>query len=212
MSDNNGTEYMPSRKYREYRGERTGGRPRKGKQHRSNGRPPGGKNHEGHSAGAPDGNQNALSHGLVAFRNRAHRRTRKGRSLIDRRSAAGKNAVAIGDQLLVDMGGEANCSTAKLMLIEMVRRDVYFLDETARRIFKAIYKLSAQEKALEILGKTKNPKLIATLYSYRQTAANNLARNLLALGLEKLPPKQKTLEEILAEPEESDQGNTRDQS
>jgi hypothetical protein len=91
------------------------------------------------------------------------------------------------------------------MLIELVRRDVYFLDETDRRIFKAIYKLSAQEKALEVLGKTKNPKLIATLYGYRVTAANNLARNLLALGLEKAPPKQKTLEEILSESDERDE-------
>jgi hypothetical protein len=155
--------------------------------------------------GAPKGNQNRLTHGLVAFQNKIHRRTRRGRSLIDRRSAAGKNAVAIGDQLLADLGGEENCSTAKLMLIEMVRRDVYFLDETDRRIFRAIYKLSAEEKTLEILGKTKNPKLIATLYGYRVTAANNLARNLLALGLEKAPPKQKTLEEILSEPEERDE-------
>jgi hypothetical protein len=43
------------------------------------------------------------------------------------------------------------------------------------------------------------------LYSYRQGVARNLASNLLALGLEKAPPKQKTLEEILSEPEESDE-------
>jgi hypothetical protein len=155
--------------------------------------------------GAPKGNQNALSHGLVAFRNGIHRRTRRGRSLIDRRSAAGKNAVAIGDQLLADMGGEENCSTAKLMLIEMIRRDVYFLDETDRRIFKVIYKMSAQERALARLGKIKNPKMIGLLYSYRQGVARNLASNLQLLGLEKAPPKQKTLEEILSEPEERDE-------
>src|SRR4030095_9139634 len=197
MSDNNGTEYKPSGKYREYRGERTGGRPRKVKHHGSNGRPPGGKNHEGHSAGAPNGNQNALSHGLVPFRDEVHRRTRKGRSLIDRRSAAGKNAVAIGDQLLADLGGEGNCSTAKLMLIEMVRRDVYFLDETDKRIFRYLYQVG-QDPVLGIKAKT-SARLVSTLYGYRQSAANNLARNLLALGLEKAPPKQKTLEEILSE-------------
>ena len=60
------------------------------------------------------------------------------------------------------------------------------------------------EKALEVLGKTKSPKVIGLLYSYRQGVARNLASNLLALGLEKAPPKQKTLEEILDEPEESD--------
>src|SRR4029434_2954458 len=91
--------------------------------------------------GAPKGNQNRLSHGLVAFQNKIHRRSRRGRSLIDRRSAAGKNAVAIGDELLRDLGGEENCSTAKLMLIEMVRRDVYFCDEIDKRIFRYLYKV-----------------------------------------------------------------------
>jgi hypothetical protein len=86
----------------------------------------------------------------------------------------------------------------------MIARDVYFLDECDRRIFKAIYKVSGQERALEKLGKIKNPKFIGALYSYRQGVARNLASNLLALGLEKAPPKQKTLEEILSEPEEGD--------
>jgi hypothetical protein len=56
--------------------------------------------------GAPDHRANATSHGIVAFQNQVKRRSRRGRSLIDRRSAAGKNAVAIGDQLLTDLGGE----------------------------------------------------------------------------------------------------------
>src|SRR5262245_28843579 len=101
--------------------------------------------------------------------------------------------------MLVDLGGESNLLTAKLMLIEMIARDTYFLDECDRRIFRAIYKLSQKEKDIEKQGKIKNPKLIATLYGYRQGAANNLARNLLALGLEKAPPKQKTLQDILNE-------------
>lgn len=154
--------------------------------------------------GPPNGNQNALTHGLVAFKNEVRRRTRRGRSLIDRRSAAGKNAVAIGDQLLADLGGEANCSTAKLMLIEMVRRDVYFLDETDKRIFRYLYTVG-QDPILGIKAK-QSAKLVGTLYGYRQGVANNLARNLQALGLEKAPPKQKTLQEILDEPEEATDG------
>src|SRR5262245_19375791 len=151
--------------------------------------------------GAPKGNKNNLRHGALALRSEIHRRTRRGRSLIDRRSAAGKNAVAVGDQLLADLGGEANCSTAKLMLIEMIRRDVYFLDETDRRIFKAIYKFAETEKVLLKLGKVKNPKLIGTMYGYRAGIARNLASNLLALGLERAPPPQKSLAEIIAESE-----------
>jgi hypothetical protein len=157
---------------------------------------------KGNGKGAPKGNQNALTHGLVKFENHINRRTRRGRSLIDRRSAAGKNAVAIGDELLADLGGEANCSTAKLMLIEMVRRDVYFCDEIDRRIFRFIYKMSVEQP-----DKAKgNPRFIGDLYSYRTAVVNNLSENLLALGLEKAPPKQKSLDEILAEDEnETDQ-------
>jgi hypothetical protein len=46
--------------------------------------------------GPPSGSQNSLTHGVIAFRNQVKRRARRGRSLIDRRSTAGRNAVAIG--------------------------------------------------------------------------------------------------------------------
>jgi hypothetical protein len=88
------------------------------------------------------------------------------------------------------------------MLIEMVRRDVYFCDEIDRRIFKYIYDANTR-----LPQSKKNPKYISTLYSYRQGVVNNLSRNLLALGLEKAPPKQKSLEEILAEDEGEGQGS-----
>jgi hypothetical protein len=155
--------------------------------------------------GPPRGNQNRLTHGLVAFRNGVHRRARRGRSLIDRRSTAGKNAVSVRDEILRDLGGAEGLAATKLVLVELIARDVYFCDEIDRRIFKAIYKLAAKEKALEKLGKIKHPGFIGTLYGYRQSAANNLSRNLQALGLEKAPPKTKTLEEILSEPEENDE-------
>ena len=154
--------------------------------------------------GAPIGSQNGLSHGIVAFKNGVKRRARKGRSLIDRRTVAGQNAFAVRQKMLVDLGGESNLSTAKLMLIEMVARDTYFLDECDRRIFKTLYKLSSTEKALLKLGKVKNPKVIGVMYTYRASIARNLASNLLALGLEKAPPKQKSLQEIIAESENGD--------
>jgi hypothetical protein len=153
--------------------------------------------------GGQNGNQNGLSHGVVAFRNQVKRRSRRGRSLIDRRSTAGKNAVAIGDQLLADLGGEANCSTAKLMLIEMVRRDVYFCDEIDKRIFRYIYEVG-QDPQVGKQAKA-SAKLVSGLYGYRTAVVNNLSRNLQALGLEKAPPKVKSLEEILNEPDEPEQ-------
>jgi hypothetical protein len=151
--------------------------------------------------GAPKGNQNRLTHGLVKFENQVRRRTRRGRSLIDRRSTAGRNAFAMREELILDQGGAENLSVAKLALIEMIARDVYFLDECDRRIFRVIHKASGQEKALAKLGKIKNPKLIGVLYSYRAGVARNLASNLQMLGLEKIK-REKTLEEILNEPDE----------
>jgi hypothetical protein len=82
-----------------------------------------------------------------------------------------------------------------------VRREVYFLDETDKRIFRYLYQVS-QDPQLGIKAKT-SARLVSTLYDYRTAAAKNLASNLQALGLEKAPPKAKTLEEILNEPEES---------
>ena len=156
-----------------------------------------------HPGGAPKGSQNHLVHGLAALQNEIKRRVRRGRSLIDRRSKAGQNAVAVREQLIADMGGADNISAAKLVLIEMVGRDIYFLDECDRRIFQVIYRVNAELKKRGI-PRMKNPKLIGTMYSYRQGVARNLAANLSLLGLEKVPPPAKTLEEILAAGDEED--------
>jgi hypothetical protein len=79
----------------------------------------------GNGRGAPKGNSNALSHGLVAFKNKR----RRARSLIDRRTTAGRNAVAVREEILRDLGGAEGLSATKLVLVEMTARDVYFLDE-----------------------------------------------------------------------------------
>ena len=43
--------------------------------------------------GMNKGNTNGETHSVITFRNRVKRRVRKGRSLIDRRTTAGRNAV-----------------------------------------------------------------------------------------------------------------------
>jgi hypothetical protein len=141
--------------------------------------------------GSNKGNKFHETHGIVTFRNQIKRRVRRGRSLIDRRSTAGRNAVALRQELILDQGGEEHLSMAKLALIEMIARDVYFLDECDRRIFRAMNE--RMRKGL------KHPKLIGTMYGYRSGVARNLAANLAMLGLEKRPPPAKTLDEILAE-------------
>jgi hypothetical protein len=154
----------------------------------------------GNPPGAPDPGANRTTHGIVALRNQIKKRTRRGRSLIDRRTAAGQNALAMRQGLILDQGGEEHLSVAKLALIEMIARDTYFLDECDRRIFRVIYHVNGRIRRDG--HKPKSPKLIATMYGYRSAVARNLAANLSLLGLEKVPPPQKTLEEILSEPEE----------
>jgi hypothetical protein len=152
--------------------------------------------------GAPKGNKFHESHGIVTWRNGVKRRIRKHRNVIDQRCIAGKNAVAMRDELIKERGGPDNLSVAELTIIELIARDIFFADEVDRRIFAALAKLRTTEKKLATLGKIKNTKMIGILYSYRQSITRNLAANLLALGLEKPPPKVKSLDEILSEPED----------
>ena len=85
------------------------------------------KNHEGHSAGAQNGNQNALGHGLVAFRNGVHRRTRRGRSLIDRRSNIGREALSIQASYVDDLGGEKALTTGQRVVLGLLGQNLYLL-------------------------------------------------------------------------------------
>jgi hypothetical protein len=181
MSSNNGRTSIPSRKYRKHQ---------RLNHTRSNGRPPGGKNHEGHSAGAQNGNQNALGHGLVAFRNGVHRRTRRGRSLIDRRSNIGREALSIQASYVDDLGGEKALTTGQRVVLGLLGQNLYLLGETDKRI----------NRAIKEIPKLKNsPKGMAMLYSYRAAIENNIIRNLSLLGMERRPAPVKTLEEILSE-------------
>ena len=152
--------------------------------------------------GAPDPGLNRETHGIVALKKRVQRRVKRGREIIDRRCAAGQNAVAFRSALIEERGGADNLSLAELTLIELIARDVYFIDEIDWRIFAVMHKLRTTEKALIALGKTRNPKVIGILYGYRAPITRNLAANLIALGLEKPPPKVKTLQEIMSEDDE----------
>jgi len=99
------------------------------------------------------------------------------------------NAMKVQQELIKDQGGAENMSTARLVLVELIARDVFYLDETDRRIFRT----------LKEYPKVKNkPAALAKLYSYRSNVVANLTRSLAMLGLDKVPPKAKTLEEIFA--------------
>jgi len=136
-------------------------------------------------------------HGLIKLQKDIRRRTRRGRSLIDKRSKAGKNAVNVRDQLLADMGGVENISAARLVLVEMISRDIYYLDECDRRIFKVIYKVNEDMKKAGVKG-PRSPKLLGVMYGYRAGIARNLAQNLSLLGLDRKPDAE-TLEDYINE-------------
>jgi len=131
-----------------------------------------------------------LRHDLIFLRNKTYERKRRGRSLVDRRSAAGMNAMRVQQEIIKDQGGAANMSTARLVLAELIARDVYYLDETDRRIFRV----------LKEYPKIKNsPLVLAKLYGYRSNVVANLTRSLSMLGLDKVPVQAKSLEDIFSE-------------
>jgi hypothetical protein len=148
------------------------------------------QNGNGNGKGAPRGNSNALTHGLAAFRNGVKRRTRRGRSPIDRRSNIGREALSIQADYVDDLGGENALTTGQRVVLGLLGQNLYLLGETDKRI----------NKACREWPKLKNsPKGMAMLYSYRAAIENNIIRNLSLLGMERKPPPVKSLEEILAE-------------
>jgi hypothetical protein len=154
----------------------------------------------GKHPGAPRGNQNHLTHGLVALRDQIHRRTRRGRSLIDRRSRIGQEALSLQADYVDDLGGEKALTTGQRVVLGLLGQNLYLLGETDKRINRAIK---------EVPKLKHSPKGMAILYSYRAAIENNIIRNLSLLGMERKPPPVKSLEEILSESEESDESVTK---
>jgi hypothetical protein len=147
--------------------------------------------------GPPKGSRNHETHGIMTFKNAVQRRMRRGRSVIDKRSKEGQRAEAFKQALIEDLGGIDNLSAAKLRLIDEIARDHYLADEIDRRVFKMIHKIKLKEQSLNTMA---DPKQFATFYSYR-SASHNLMKNLALLGLEKVKPPPKTLEQLLSEDE-----------
>jgi hypothetical protein len=145
--------------------------------------------------GAPKGNHYSETHGIVTLRNQIKRRTKRGRSFIDMRSHSGQNAVAVQSGLIDDLGGANHVTTAEKVLVELVGRDLYLLDEVDQRIIKLCRKHPAAKN---------NPAAVSKLYSYRVPIVNNLTRSLSALGLARKEVAPKSLEDIFNEPGDAD--------
>ena len=65
-------------------------------------------------------------------------------------------------------------TTAEKVLVELVGRDLYLLDEVDQRIIKLCRKHPAAKN---------NPAAVSKLFSYRVPIVNNLTRSWSALGL-----------------------------
>jgi hypothetical protein len=144
--------------------------------------------------GAPKGNKYAETHGIVTLPNLIKRRTRKGRSFIDRRSHTGQNALAVEAELLEDLGGADRASKAQKVIVELVGRDLYLLDEGDRRI---------QHVCKKIPQAKNNPEALARSTATRQPIIANLTRSLTALGLQRASSAG-TLDEIFGEQSEGE--------
>ena len=112
-------------------------------------------------------------------------------SLVNRAKALNLAANTRGFPMSeVDNGGLDNMSTAKLMLVELIYRDTGFLDKSDRRTFRIL----RDDPKLK-----NNPAALAKLYQYRTTLVTCLTKNLQLLGLERVPDKPKTLDELFEE-------------
>src|SRR5215468_8100390 len=65
--------------------------------------------------GAPKGNKNRQTHGLLSLQSAVARRARRGRDRIDRRSSEGREAIEFRSRMIEDKGGLDNLSTGEFM-------------------------------------------------------------------------------------------------
>src|SRR5438093_13374503 len=88
--------------------------------------------------GAPPGNSNGHKHGLVSIKNAIKRRTRRGRSYIDRRVKEGQDALRLQAGLVEDQGGVEAMSTATFIAIEGLTRELFVRDLMDAQIVKLL--------------------------------------------------------------------------
>jgi hypothetical protein len=144
--------------------------------------------------GAPKGNKYSVTHGLALVRNQIKRRTKRGRSYVDKRTHEGQEALRIQAGLVDDQGGVDAISAAKFIVIQELTQ-LYYLGAMMDHATAAFLRKNPQYK---------NPRALSRLFSYRMPLSNTIAKYLDVLGLDKKPPPAKTLEELFDEDEEKD--------
>jgi hypothetical protein len=130
----------------------------------------------------PPGNRNARTHGMYALKRAVQER---GLDAIDGRSALGRALREYRADLVRDLGGEENLSTAELHLVDLAVRDRLFLDS-----------LDATLAERPLLNRKQGS--VAPALEARFRTADSATRRLVALGLKRVR-RRMTVQEIWAE-------------
>jgi hypothetical protein len=123
-------------------------------------------------------------HGLNAAMVRVNLR---GFRAIDRRTAGAREALAFRRELVTALGGEADLSPQRRRLIDMAARAALLLDHIDSWLVSQQSLINARTRAML-------PVLVQ-----RQSLADHLARVLDRLGLDRLPQRVQTVEELEAQ-------------
>ena len=143
--------------------------------------------------GAPKGNQFALKHGIVQVRAGINRRVKRNRNYVDERTHEGQEALRIQAGLIDDQGGVEAITATQFIAIQELTQHYYLVSLIDRSIATYLRKNpQAKESA----------KMLARVFAYRTPVSSSLARYLDIIGLDKKAAPVKTLDEILAQPEQ----------
>jgi|SRR5215813_8579791 len=147
--------------------------------------------------GPPRGSQNHKTHGLVALQSGIKRRVRRGRDRIDKRTNEGKEALSMRAGAIADRGGLDNLSTVELGVV-VAYSEAWWLRAMVVRSIAAYLKKKPHLRD--------NPHALRTLFEMADRADSKVIDYSKLLGLEKKPPPQKSLEQILNEDEPKETG------
>src|SRR5437773_4626977 len=107
--------------------------------------------------GAPKGNRYSLTHGLALVRNQIKRRTRRGRSYVDKRTHEGQETLRIQAGLVEDQGGVEAVSSGRFIAIKELTQ-LYYLGAMMDHSIADFVRKHPEAK---------NAKTLSRLFSYR---------------------------------------------
>lgn len=123
-------------------------------------------------------------HGLNAVMARVNLR---GLRAIDRRTAAAREMLAFRAELVAALGGEDQLSPQRRKLVDLATRVALYVDHVDGWLAEQRSLVNARSRSLV-------PVLVQ-----RQARADHLARLLDKLGLDRVPQRVRTLQEVVAE-------------